>query len=202
MEEKNKAIVESILFSTGKEVEIKDLSIVLEKSPEEVIKIVNELKEDYSNSDRGIEIIKVKDAYQMCSKKEFYDYIEQATNKNIKPSLSNASMETLSIIAYNPEITRAEIEAIRGVNCDGTIYKLLEFGLIEEAGRLDAPGRPTTYVTSNKFLKMFGLNNLEELPELPKYKLDENGQIIIEDQLKDKEEIISTEENDSVSEGE
>lgn len=192
----DKAIVESILFSTGKEVGIKELSIILEKSPEEVIKIVNELKDDYSNMDRGMEIIKVKDAYQMCSKKEFYEYIEQATNKNVKPSLSNASLETLSIIAYNPEITRAEIEAIRGVNCDGTIYKLLEFGLIDEAGRLDAPGRPTTYVASNKFLKMFGLTSLEELPELPKYKLDENGQIIIEDAKEENIDEIVEEKND------
>lgn len=195
MEDRNKAIVESILFSTGKEVGIKDLSIILEKSPEEVIKIVNELKDDYSNMDRGMEIIKVKDAYQMCSKKEYYDYIEQATNKNVKPSLSNASLETLSIIAYNPEITRAEIEAIRGVNCDGTIYKLLEFGLIDEAGRLDAPGRPTTYVATNKFLKMFGLASLEELPALPKYKLDENQQIIIDDSDNEKEDANKEDNN-------
>ena len=125
MEEKSKAIIESILFSTGKEVSIKDLSIVLEKSPENIIEIVNELKEDYAKSNRGMEIIRAKDSYQMCTKKEFYEYIEQATNKNIKPNLSNAALETVSIIAYNPNITRAEIETIRGVNCDGTIYKLL-----------------------------------------------------------------------------
>lgn len=181
MEEKSKAIAESILFSTGREVTIKELSIVLEKSPEEVIEIVNDLKADYDKANKGIEIIKVKDAYQMCTKKEFYDYIEQVTNKNAKPNLSNAALETLSIIAYNPNVTRAEIETIRGVGCDGTIYKLQEYNLIEESGKLDAPGRPTTYVTSSKFLKMFGLNNLDELPELPKYKLDENQQIIIDD---------------------
>lgn len=182
MEEKYRAIIESILFSTGKDVSVKELSIVLEKSPEEVIEIMDALKDEYNESSRGIEIIKVKDAYQMCTKKEYYEYVEQATNKNAKPSLSNASLETLSIIAYNPDVTRAEIETIRGVNCDGTIYKLLEYNLIEESGKLDAPGRPTTYVTTNKFLKMFGLTNLDELPHLPKYKLDENQQIIIEDE--------------------
>ena len=155
MEEKNKAIVESILFSTGKEVQIKELSIILEKSPEEVVEIVNDLKLEYNDKNRGMEIIKINDAYQMCTKKEFYEYIEQATNKDVKPSLSNASIETLSIIAYNPDITRAEIETIRGVGCDGTIYKLLEYDLIKESGRLDAPGRPATYTTTNKFLKMF-----------------------------------------------
>ena len=90
-------------------------------------------------------------------------------------------METLAIVAYNPKITRAEIETIRGVNSDGTIYKLLEHNLIEDTGRLDAPGRPTTYATTKEFLRMFGYTSLEELPELPRYKLDENQQIVIEE---------------------
>ena len=180
MNEKNKAIVESILFSLGREVTVKELSIILELNSDEVIQIVEELKDEYEKNERGMEIIKVKDAYQMCTKKEFYEYIEQATNKNASPNLSNAALETLAIIAYNPNVTRAEIETIRGVGCDGTIYKLLEYGLIDESGRLDAPGRPTTYSTSNKFLKMFGLSSLDNLPELPRYKLDENQQIIID----------------------
>ena len=182
MEEKAKAIVEAILFATGREVTIKELSIVLEKSPEQIVELVNNLKDDYEKSNRGIEIIRVKDAYQMCTKKELYDYVEQITNKNAKPNLSNAAIETLSIICYNQNVTRAEIETIRGVGCDGTIYKLLEYNLIEESGKLDAPGRPTTYTVTNKFLKMFGLKSLEELPELPKYKLDENQQIVIDDE--------------------
>lgn len=181
MEEKSKAIIESILFSTGREVSVKELSIVLEKSPEEIIKIVNQLRDDYNNLNRGMEIIKVNDSYQMCTKRDFYNYIAQISDKKGKPNLSNASLEVISIIAYNPNITRAEIETIRGVNCDGTIYKLLEYNLIEESGKLDAPGKPTTYVTTNKFLKMFGLTSLEDLPELPRYKLDQNQQIIIED---------------------
>ena len=97
-------------------------------------------------------------------------------------------METLAIIAYNPEITRAEIENIRGVNSDGTIYKLLEYNLIEEVGRLDAPGRPTIYKTTKEFLKLFGMSNLEELPELPRYKIDENEQIVIDDILQENKE--------------
>lgn len=181
MSEKSKAIIEAILFSTGKEITIKELSMAIEKSPEETEVIVNELKNDYDNSNRGIEIIKVNNSYQMCTKKEFYEYIEQVTQKGAKPNLSNASLEVISIIAYNPNITRAELETIRGVNCDATIYKLLEYNLIEETGKLDAPGRPTTYATTSKFLKMFGLTNLDELPELPKYKLDENQQIVIDE---------------------
>ena len=91
------------------------------------------------------------------------------------------ALETLAIIAYNPCITRAEIETIRGVNSDGTMYKLLDYNLIEEAGKLDAPGKPMTYKTSKEFLKMFGISSLSELPPLPKYKLDENRQIVIDE---------------------
>ena len=87
-------------------------------------------------------------------------------------------METLAIIAYNPKITRAEIEAIRGVNSDATIYKLLEYNLIEDAGKSDAPGKPTVYQTTAEFLKTFGISNLDELPELPRYKIDENEQLV------------------------
>ena len=95
---------------------------------------------------------------------------------------------TEKIIANNPRITRAEIESIRGVNSDGTIYKLLDFNLIEDSGKADAPGRPTTYSTTKEFLRMFGLESLDKLPSLPKYKLDENQQIVIDDLIEKKEE--------------
>ncbi len=181
MEEKNKSIIESILFAAGRQVEIKELSIVLEKSSEEIEEIVQELKEEYDNKKSGFEIIKVKDTYQMCTRRDYYDYVSQVLDKRNKPSLTNTTLEILSIIAYNPNITRAQIETIRGVNSDGTIYKLLEFGLIQETGKLDAPGRPTMYGVADKFYKMFGISNLEELPELPKYKLDENQQIVVDE---------------------
>ena len=155
----------------------------LELSSEEIIKAVEELKRDYEGEDRGISILKVEDAFQLCSKKEYYEYIYPVFDKRSKPNLSTAALETLSIIAYNPRITRAEIETIRGVNTDGTIYKLLDYNLIEEAGKLDAPGKPMTYKTSKEFLRMFGITNLDELPELPKYKLDENRQIVIDEIL-------------------
>ena len=93
----------------------------------------------------------------------------------------------MAIIAYNPKITRAEIESIRGVNSDGTIYKLLEYNLIESVGKLDAPGRPTMYSTTSNFLKLFDLESLEELPDLPRYKVDENEQIVIDDIVKGEE---------------
>ena len=177
--EKLKATIEAILFAAGRIVNEEELILNLEINKEELQKIIQSMQEDYQN--RGIEIVKIENGYQLCSKKEYYEYIYPIIDKRIKPNLSNAALETLAIIAYNPKVTRAEIEAIRGVNADGAIYKLLEFGLIEVAGKLDAPGKPTIYKTNNEFLRMFGYSSLEDLPELPRYKLDENKQIVIDD---------------------
>ena len=172
-------IIEAILFATGRVVTEQELMIALEISKEKIEEIVNDMQEKYK--DRGIQIIKIEKGYQICSKPEYYEYIYPIIDKRTKPNLSNAALETLAIIAYNPRATRPEIEAIRGVNSDGTIYKLLDYGLIEEAGKADLPGRPTTYKTTQEFLKMFGYSNLNKLPELPRYKLDSNRQIVIDD---------------------
>lgn len=182
--QKTKLIIEAILFSAGRPVSQQELMLCLEMNGEQIEEIIRNMQQEYQT--RGIEIIKIENNYQMCSKKEYYDYIYQILDKRAKPNLSNASLETLAIIAYNPRTTRAEIEAIRGVNSDGTIYKLLDYGLIEDAGKADLPGKPTTYKTTQEFLKMFGYENLNELPELPKYKLDANRQIVID-------ELIETE---------
>lgn len=179
--ENQKSIIESLLFAAGRVVKISEIATVLEVTPKEAEEIINSCKNDFENVSRGIEIIKVNDGYQLTTKKENYDYVIQIMDNRSKPSLSNAAMETLSIIAYNPKITRAGIEAIRGVSTDGTIYRLMEYHLIEEAGKMDAPGRPTMYRVSEDFFKMFGIGSLDELPELPRYKLDENEQIVLED---------------------
>lgn len=174
-----KEIIEAILFSAGRIVLEEELVLALEIDKEQIAKIIKNMQEEYKN--RGIEIIKIDNGYQLCSKKEYYEYIYPILDKRTKPNLSQAALETLAIIAYNPRATRAEIEAIRGVNSDGTIYKLLDYGLIEDAGKADLPGRPTTYKTTTEFLKMFGYESLAKLPELPRYKLDSNRQIIIEE---------------------
>lgn len=178
---KIKQIIESIMFAVGRDVSVNELSFVLELSPENIVEIIESMRTEFEEAGRGVQIIKVNNGYQLCSKKENYEYIYQIVDKRNKPNLSQAALETLAIIAYNPKITRAEIESIRGVNSDGTIYKLLEHNLIEDAGRLDAPGRPTMYQTTKEFLRLFGFASLEELPDLPRYKLDENQQIVIED---------------------
>lgn len=202
--EKIKSIIEAILFAAGREVKINELVTALEIDSADIINIVESMKEEFVKTNRGIEILKVDDGYQLCTKKEYYEYVYPIIDKRSKPNLSNAALETLAIIAYNPKITRAEIEAIRGVAVDATIYKLLEYNLIEEAGRLDAPGRPTTYKTNNNFLKMFGFTSLEELPQLPKYKMDENQQIVIDDIIEEKtnEEESNKEIDEQKEEGE
>jgi segregation and condensation protein B len=185
--EKSKAIIEAILFACGREVKISELMSALELGGEDIVNIIESLKSDYERENRGIEIIKVNDGFQLTTKKEYYEYIYPIFDKRSKPNLSNSALETLSIIAYNPKITRPEIEMVRGVNTDGTIYKLLEYNLIEAVGKADAPGKPTMYAVTNEFYRMFGFSNMEELPELPKYKLDENQQIVIDEIIEEKE---------------
>ena len=186
--EKIKSIIEAILFAAGRQVNIKELIVSLEMSREDIENIIDVMKEEYKAQERGIEIIKIEDNYQLCTKKELYDYIFPILDKRAKPNLSNAALETLAIIAYNPKITRAEIESIRGVEASACLYKLREYELIEEAGKADLPGKPMTYKTTHKFLKMFGYTSLDELPELPKYKLDENKQIVIDELIEDNAE--------------
>lgn len=200
--EQVKAIMEAILFAAGREVKIKEFVTSLEINEEDVTTIMETLKEEYDQKRRGIQIIRVGDAYQMCTKKEYYEFVYPILDKRSKPNLSNAALEILAIIAYNTGVTRAEIEAIRGVNSDATIYKLMEYNLVEEAGKTDAPGRPMSYRTTTNFLKMFGYMNLESLPSLPKYKMDENQQIVIDDileeQRKDNEEAPNPEREEEI----
>lgn len=198
---KEQAIIEAMLFAAGREVNVKEFMNVLELGAEDIDKIILNMKTEYDAKNSGIEIIKVNDNYQLCTRKDYYEYIYPLFDNRAKPNISNAALETLAIIAYNPNITRLEIEAIRGVSADGTVYKLLEFDLIEDSGKLDAPGRPTMYKVTNKFMKMFGISSLEELPDLPRYKLDENEQIVIDDIIeapmpeRENEDIKENEEN-------
>lgn len=192
-----KSIIEAILFAAGRPVTKNELVLALENTAEDIDSIIKSMQEEYKREDKGIELISIENSYQLCTKKELYEYIYPILDKRSKPNLSNAALETLSIIAYNPKITRAEIEAIRGVSADACVYKLLEYGLIEEAGKIDLPGKPMSYKTTGDFLRMFGYNSLEELPELPRYKLDENKQIVIDDLIEEgKVEAPSPESED------
>ena len=197
MEQENlKGIIEAILFAAGRAVTSKELSLVMEKSKDEIEEVIYQMNLEYKDKNRGIEILKIEDSYQLATRKEYYEYVYKIIDKRNKPKLSNAALETLSIIAYNPRISRPEIESIRGVNVDGTMYKLLEYGLIEEAGKLDLPGKPMSYKTTNEFLKMFGYTSLDDLPELPRYKLDSNNQIVIDELIETEAPMPSGQEED------
>lgn len=184
--EKLKGVIEAILFSAGRVVKIRELMTLLETNSDEIISSIAELEKEYNAPARGLEIVRVEDGYQMASKKEYHEYIYPMLSKSAKPSLSQASLEVLSIIAYNSRATKADIDTIRGVDSSASLYRLLEYNLIEQAGKADLPGKPMTYKVTDEFLKMFGLKSIKELPDLPKYKLDSNRQIVI-DELEDQE---------------
>lgn len=165
-EKKQKAILESVLFTMGDSVEIHKLAQVIEADVKYTRKLLEELKSEYEESDRGITITELENSYQMCSKPEFYEYLITIAKAPRKYVLTDALLETLSIIAYKQPVTKVEIDKIRGVSCEHSVNRLLDFELITEVGRLDAPGRPILFGTTEQFLRSFGVSSLTELPEL------------------------------------
>lgn len=158
--------IEGILFAAGEPVKAAKLAAVLNTDIETVTESVKLLKYSYDTEMRGVMIIDIDDGYQICSRPEYYVYIQEILGEQRRQALSNAAMEALAIIAYKQPITRGQVEFIRGVNSDGAINRLVERDLIEETGRLDAPGRPILYSTTQNFLRCFGLNSPKDLPEV------------------------------------
>ncbi len=158
------AAIEAILFTMGNSVEISTIASATGASREEIRSAVARMKEHYKGEDRGICLIELEDALQLCTKKEYYSCLIQIAMHPRKPSLTEVMLETLSIIAYKQPVTKAEIEKIRGVKSDHAVNKLVEYELVKELGRLDAPGRPILFGTTEEFLRSFGVEALEELP--------------------------------------
>jgi len=191
MNRKPKAIIEGILFASGDSVSLKRLSEVLDMSEGKIKKILDEMTEEYAkNDERGIHIIRLEDSYQLCTKREYYDYIHLLKERNRRSALTNAGLEVLSVVAYNQPVTRSAIEFIRGVNSDGPLNNLVAAGLVREMGRLDAPGRPILFGTTEEFLRCFNLSSLSELPDADReYNFEglsqriSDEQILTEDQL-------------------
>ena len=150
-----KYAIEGILFAAGDSVKTAKLAVVLDKTVDEVTEAVEELKSEYDRDKRGFTIIEISDGYQISSRPDYYKYIREILGEQRNQPLSNAAMEALAIIAYKQPVTRGMIEKVRGVNSDGCVSRLYERGLIEEAGRLDAPGRPVLYKTTDTFLRCF-----------------------------------------------
>lgn len=161
-----KYAVEGILFAAGECVKAAKLAAVLECSTARIEEAVLELIAEYDESMRGIKIIELDEGYQICSRPEYYAYIQEILGDQRRQALSNAAMEALAIVAYKQPVTRGQIEYIRGVNSDGAVNRLVERGLIEETGRLDAPGRPILYKTTQNFLRCFGLKTAADLPAI------------------------------------
>ena len=170
---KAKAVLEAILFTMGDSVGIDSLASVIEEDKKTTREILEEMMQNYSAEDKGIGLTMLEDAVQMCTKSELYEYLIKIAKAPRKMTLTDTVLETLSIIAYKQPITRVEIERVRGVSCDHAINKLLEYDLITELGRLDAPGRPLLFGTTEQFLRSFGVGSLEELPELNPVQLEE-----------------------------
>lgn len=167
------AVIEAILFTMGESVEIGRLADVIEEDVATTRNILEDMKERYLKEDRGISLIELEDSVQLCTKAEMYEYLIKIAKTPKKFVLTDTVLETLSIIAYKQPVTRVEIERIRGVSCDHAINKLLEYNLITELGRLDAPGRPLLFGTTEQFLRSFGVKSLEELPELNPVQIEE-----------------------------
>ena len=176
--------VEAMLFASGKAVNPATIAEILNVEKEDVVNAIEELRKILVERRSGIQVIKVNESYQLATLEKFYSYICTMLDNRPKPTLSQAALEVLSIVAYNQNSTRAEIEKIRGVSSDSALNKLLEYNLVEEAGKMNVPGRPMMYRTTDEFLKMFGYTSLKDLPELPDLResVNEENQTKIEEE--------------------
>ena len=193
------AAVEAILFAMGDSVELKKIAAAVDLPEDMARQVVYRLMEKYDLPESGVKIIELGDSFQMCTKPEYYEYLIRVAKQPKKQALTDVLLETLSIVAYKQPVTKIEIEKIRGVSCDHAVNKLIEFDLIEEKGRLDAPGRPILFGTTEEFLRCFGLQSLDELPA-PEPGQTEEMKLEAEEEVREKEMLGNAEqepENDS-----
>lgn len=168
------AAIEAILFAGGSPIKASQIAECLGIDVSEVYEIVSELMTEYEADNRGFKIVRLNESYQMCSNNKYGEQVRQALDHRRNTPLSNAALEILSIVAYNQPVTKSYVEQIRGVDCFYGINSLIEKGLLEEKSRLDAPGRPILYGTTDEFLRVFGVSELADLPALPKLKLPDD----------------------------
>lgn len=174
MEEKNyKAIIEAILFTMGESVELEKIADAIELDKKTTKKLINEMMQEWNDEGRGVAIMELDGAYQMCTRTEMYEYLIRIAKQPKRRVLTDVLLETLSIIAYKQPVTKMEIEKIRGVSSDHAVSKLVEYNLVCELGRLDAPGRPLLFGTTEEFLRSFGVHSVDELPVISPVQLEE-----------------------------
>ena len=167
------AVIEAILFTMGEAVELERIAAATEQDEDTCRHVIRNMMDRYAGDDRGIQIIELDGAFQMCTKASMYEYLVRIAHVPKKHVLTDVLLETLSIIAYKQPITKAEIEKIRGVSCDHAVNKLVEYNLVCELGRLDAPGRPLLFGTTEEFLRSFGVQSIDELPVLSPVQVEE-----------------------------
>lgn len=170
---KLEAAVEAILFTMGDSVELDKIANAIEQDKETTRKLIRNMMVRYEEEDRGIRILELEHSFQLCTKQEMYDYLIRIAKQPQRHVLTDVLMETLSIIAYKQPITRIEIERIRGVKSDHAVNKLVEYDLVKEVGRLDAPGRPLLFGTTEEFLRRFRVQSIEDLPSFDVEKLED-----------------------------
>lgn len=171
--QEQEAAIEAILFTMGKSVELERIAAAIECDVQTTKELLHGMMEQYRQENRGIQILELEDAYQMCTRKEMYEYLIRIASVPKKQVLTDTLLETLSIVAYKQPVTKMDIEKIRGVKSDHAVNKLVEYNLICEAGRLDAPGRPILFATTEEFLRCFGVSSLEELPIVDAKQMEE-----------------------------
>ena len=172
-EKKRESIVEAVLFTMGESVELRQLAAAIGEGEDIARQTVEALRETYDKEKRGIQIIELDNSYQMCTRAEYYENLIQVAATPKKHVLSDVVLETLSIIAYKQPVTKMEIEKIRGVKSDHAVNRLIEYNLVYEVGRLDAPGRPALFATTEEFLRRFGIGSMEELPDMDPVQTEE-----------------------------
>lgn len=170
---KLEAAIESILFAYGDAVDGASIAKAIGQDLETTKKIIHNMMDRYEEEDRGIRIIELEKSYQMCTKQECYEYLINMALQPHKAHLTDVMLETLAIVAYKQPVTKVEIEKIRGVKSDHAMNRLVEYNLVKELGRLDAPGRPILFGTTEDFLRNFGVQSTEDLPEINPVKLED-----------------------------
>ena len=183
------AVVEAVLFTMGSPVELGQLAVAIGQDTDMTRKVVENLAWRYDHENRGMQVIRLEDSYQLCTRGRFYENLIRVASAPRRQVLTDVALETLSIIAYKQPVTRAEIEKIRGVNSDHAVSRLVEYGLVEEIGRLDAPGRPSLFATTEEFLRRFGIGSTENLPDMDPVRAEEIRSEVEEELQVDLKEI-------------
>lgn len=177
------SVIESLLFVSGEPMNIKDISSIIECSIDYTRELLKDMSQIYEDNRRGIKLININNEYQFVTKPQNSDYIQKILKNNVRQSLSQAAIETLAIIAYKQPITRIDIDEIRGVKSESAIMKLVEKNMIKECGRLEVPGRPILYGTTDEFLKQFNIQRLSELPSLESFGIDATVEVASDSEI-------------------